>query len=323
MIITKTPLRISLLGGNTDFPAYFNVYGGAVLTVAINKYVYCIVKKRFDNEIWINYSIKEKVKHVDQVKHDLVREAMKLVGVTEGIEITFLSDIPSEGSGLGSSSAVVVGLLNALHAYRNESVTQWQLAQEACRIELEILKKPIGVQDQYAVAIGGCKKFKFKKSSLFGKKGAIEYVSLNDHFQTYLQDKLILFYTGKTRKADKILSKMKLNKKILDKNKDLVDEGIKGLQKYRGWGFALTLHKYWDLKKKLNKAVSNRQINRLYSKALRNGALGGKIVGAGGGGFLLLVVPSQDRKRLTLALGLKELEFSISRHGSQIVFSDE
>jgi len=155
MIITKTPLRISLLGGNTDFPRYFKKYGGAVLTATINKYIYCIVNKRFDKQIWINYSIKEIVDSVDDIKHDLVREAMKLTGVTEGVEITFISDIPSEGSGLGSSSAVTVGVLNALHAFKGKKVDSDQLAQEACHIELRILKKPIGIQDQYAIAHGG------------------------------------------------------------------------------------------------------------------------------------------------------------------------
>ena len=146
MIITATPLRISLLGGNTDIPRYFKKYGGAVLTTTIDKYIYCIIKERFDKEIWINYSIKEKVTDVKDIKHDLVREAMKLVGVKDSVEITFLSDIPSEGSGLGSSSAVVVGVLNALHNYKGESVTARQLAEEACRIEVDILKKPIGYQ---------------------------------------------------------------------------------------------------------------------------------------------------------------------------------
>src|SRR3990167_4837248 len=152
MIITATPLRISLLGGNTDFPKYFKKYGGAVLTATIDKYVYCIVKERFDDLIYINYSIKEKVSKVEDIKHDLVREAMKLVGVDKGIEITFLSDIPSEGSGLGSSSTVTVGVLNALHQFKGESVPARQLAEEACKIEVDILKKPIGYQDQYAVA---------------------------------------------------------------------------------------------------------------------------------------------------------------------------
>src|SRR3990167_8138579 len=170
MIITQTPLRISLLGGNTDFPKYFRKHGGAVLTTTIDKYIYCIIKKRFDDEIWVNYSKKEKVRNVQEIKHDLVREAMKLVGITKGVEITFLSDIPSEGSGLGSSSAVVVGVLNALHQFKGESVSAWKLAEEACYIEVDILKKPIGYQDQFAVAYGGFNLIEFNSDNSFRVK---------------------------------------------------------------------------------------------------------------------------------------------------------
>jgi len=155
MIITQTPLRISFLGGNTDFPEYYKKHGGSVLTTSIDKYIYCIVNKRFDNEIWIDYSIKERVMDIKKIKHDLVREALKIVEITGGIEISFLSDIPSEGSGLGSSSAVAVGVLNALYHYKGKQVTNAQLASEACRIEVDILKRPIGVQDQIITAYGG------------------------------------------------------------------------------------------------------------------------------------------------------------------------
>src|SRR3990167_2713018 len=188
MIITATPLRLALLGGNTDFPGYFRKYGGAGLTATIDKYIYCIVAKRFDREIRINYSIKEIIHDVKDIKHDLVREAMKLVGVKDSIEITFLSDIPSEGSGLGSSSAVVIGVLNALHNFKGESVTAGQLAEEACRIEVDILKKPIGYQDQYAVAFGGCNLIEY------GKKITLRPFELN-------KECLMLFYTGITRKT--------------------------------------------------------------------------------------------------------------------------
>lgn len=300
MIITKTPLRISLLGGNSDMPGYFKKYGGAVLTTTIDKYVYCIVKERFDKEIRVNYSIKEIVTNIKDIKHDLVREAMKLVGVTEGVEITFLSDIPSEGSGLGSSSAVVVGLLNALHHYKNEPVTARQLAEEACHIEVDVLKKSIGYQDQYAVAFGG------SNLILFSKKITITKDFSTDH------SNLMLFYTGITRNADKILSKMKLNKRILDKNKALVFS-TKPLEK--------SMNEYWELKKKLNPLVTTPYLNKLYKKAIDLGADAGKIVGAGGGGFLLLSVKPGNQDYLRDNLGLQELKFNISKYGSQIIFS--
>ena len=300
MIITKTPLRISLLGGNTDFPKYFKRYGGAVLTTTIDKYVYCIVKERFDKQIWINYSKKEIVNNVVDIKHGLVREAMKLTGVTEGVEITFLSDIPSQGSGLGSSSAVTVGLLNALHNYKGKSVTARQLAEEACHIEVDILKSPIGYQDQYAVAFGGF--------------NLIEFGRWIDVTQRELIDpeEMMLFYTEMQRDSNSILSKMKLNKKILDQNKELVRQA-------KSFPIGVLLNKYWDLKKKLNKYVTNPKIDQMYEQALEAGASGGKIVGAGGGGFLLLSVPTEKQAGIR-QLGWRELKFNLSKYGSKVIF---
>lgn len=304
MIITKTPLRISLLGGNTDFPKYFDKYGGAVLTTTIDKYVYCIIKERFDDQIWLNWSIKEKVTNVNRLKHELVREAMKLVGVMKGVEITFLSDIPAEGSGLGSSSAVTVGVLNALHTYKGESVTARQLAEEACEIEINILKKPIGYQDQYAVAFGGFNLIEFTKHG-------VEIFPIIG----FDSDDLLLFYTGITRKANKVLSKMVLDKKILDKNKELVYKVPTG-------ALGASLHTYWGLKKMLNKWVTNKEIDKMYFKALAAGATGGKIVGAGAGGFLLLEAKGSYGSYVRAILkDYRELKFNFSKYGSQVIFN--
>ncbi len=305
MIVTQTPLRLSILGGNTDFPEYFLEHGGACLTASIDKYVYCIVKERFDDQIWINYSVKEIVNNVNEIKHDLVREALRLVGVTKGIEITFLSDIPSNGSGLGSSSAVTVGLLNALHQYQGESVGARQLAEEACRIEVDILKKPIGYQDQYAVAFGGFNLIEFGKS-------------INIRPLEFTSDSLMLFYTGIQRKSEEVLSKMKLDKEILDQNKELALNfvGTPGSE-----FLGTMLDTYWRLKKKLNSSVTNREIDLMYDRAMSIGALGGKIVGAGGGGFLLLIVPPDRKDPMRKALGLRELPFNFSRDGSKIIFN--
>lgn len=307
MIITQTPLRISLLGGNTDFPAYFKKYGGACLTTTIDKYVYCIIKKRFDEEIWINYSKKEKVMWIADIKHDLVREALNLIGVEGGVEITFLSDIPSEGSGLASSSAILVGLLNALHTYKGENVNSRQLAEEACKIEVDILKKPVGYQDQYAVAYGGFNLIEFGKE--------IKVTTLDPE---ELSDSFMLLYTGITRKAEKILSKMKLNKKILDKIKGEVYQKMDHITDPIILGDLLD--RYWAFKILLNKRVTNKFINTMYYKALDLGALGGKIVGAGGGGFLLLVVPEEKKKDIR-GLGFRELRFNLSRYGSRVIFN--
>jgi len=307
VIISQTPLRLSLLGGNTDFPSYFKKHGGAVLTTTIDKYIYCIVKERFDDMIYINYSIKEKVTKVADIKHPLVREAMRLVGVHKGIEITFLSDIPSEGSGLGSSSAVTVGVLNALHQYKGESVTQRQLAEEACRIEVDILKNPIGYQDQYAVAFGGFNLIEFGKE-----------ITLKPLDPEELSDFLMLLYTGKTRKADKILSKMKLNVDILDKIKGEVYQKLDHITDPVILGDLLD--RYWAFKRILNKHVTNKQIDDMYMKTLKVGALGGKIVGAGGGGFLLVAVLPENKQDIR-GLGYRELPFNFSRFGSQVIFS--
>lgn len=306
MIITKTPLRISFLGGNTDFPAYFKKYGGACLTATIDKYIYCIVKKRFDDEIWINYSIKEKVKKVSEVKHKLVREALRLTGVHRGIEITFLSDIPSEGSGLGSSSAVVIGVLNALHNYKGESVTARQLAQEACQIEIDILKHPIGIQDQYAIAFGGFNLIEFTD------KITVKPIDPNN-----LDDSLMLLYTGLTRDSNKVLSKMKLNIKILNEIKHQVYHKLDTITDPLIMG--QMMDRYWGLKKKLNKYVSNKKIDEMYSNTMVGGQ-GGKIVGAGAGGFLLIAVFPQDKEEIR-KLGYRELPFKFSRFGSQVIFN--
>jgi D-glycero-alpha-D-manno-heptose-7-phosphate kinase len=309
MIITQTPLRISLLGGNTDFPKYFKKHGGAVLTATIDKYIYCIVKERFDDKIYINYSEKEKVGKVSEIKHDLVREAMKLVGVDKSIEITFLSDIPSEGSGLGSSSAVVIGLLNALHAFKGESVSAGQLAKEACKIEIDILKHPIGWQDQYAIAYGGFNLIEFLKN----EPPFVMSVEAED-----LSDSLMLFYTGKTRSADKILAKMKLNTKILDKIKEEVYKKLDHITDPVILGDLLD--RYWAFKRMLNKSVSTPEIDKMYMKMLHAGALGGKIVGAGGGGFLLVATLPENKRELR-ALGYRELAFKFSKFGSRVIFN--
>lgn len=311
MIISKTPLRISLLGGNTDFPKYFKKNGGLCITTTIDKYVYCILKKRFDKEIWINYSEKEKVIKVDDIKHDLVRESMKLVGVTEGVEITFLSDIPSQGSGLGSSSAITIGLLNVLHHYKNESPSQIQLAEECCKIERNILKNPIGMQDQFAIAVGGSNVIKFFDNN-------VKIFKLDINFEK----NMMLFYTGKTRNANKILSQMKLDKKLLDNIKLLAQLGVIASDDF--YAFSTLLNSYWRIKKKLNKAVSDSFIDKMYEKAIKLGATGGKIIGAGGGGFLLLLVPMEKKeyvKRNMEISGFKELPFRLSNYGSEIIFN--
>ena len=207
MIISKTPLRISFVGGGSDLKDFDHNSNGKVISCTIDKYIFVILKKRFDKRIYVNYSRKEIVDRIDQIEHDLVREAMKLTGVTDSIEITTLADIPSEGSGLGSSSTVTVGLLHALYAYRNQIVTKDRLAYEACKIEIDILNKPIGRQDQYASAFGNVNKITFKNDETV----KVENLCLCDEQIRKFGSNILLFYTGKTRKADTILSEQKKN----------------------------------------------------------------------------------------------------------------
>jgi D-glycero-alpha-D-manno-heptose-7-phosphate kinase len=322
LIITQTPLRISLAGGGTDFPDFFQQHGGCVVSTAIDKYVYCIVKERFDEKIYVNWTKKEIVESVDQIEHELVREAMRKVGVTKGIEISFLSDIPAEGSGLGSSSSVTVGVLHALYHQVGANPTVEQLAREACEIEIEILGKPIGVQDQYIAAYGGLRYFEF------GPGSKVQVTSL-EATRTALEDldnMLMLFYTGKTRQASTILQQQKSNisqsVEILQQMKQQSREVRQLVEAGTIEGLGAVLHQGWEAKRKLAQGVSSGELDEIYDRAVKAGALGGKISGAGGGGFFLLCVPSDKRQAVRHALAnLREMPFRLERGGSRVVFN--
>jgi D-glycero-alpha-D-manno-heptose-7-phosphate kinase len=323
MIITQTPLRISFAGGGTDYYQTFVEHGGAVCSSAIDKFVYCIVKERFDDKIYVNWSKKEIVDSVDQIEHDLVREAMKKVGVEKAIEISFLSDIPAEGSGLGSSSSVTVGVLHALYAFVGETPTAEQLAREACEIEVERLGKPMGVQDQYIAAYGGLRYFEFGP----GRQVKTHRVNISRADLEDLDNMLMLFFTGKTRKADPILAKQQAN---LTKNLDTLREMTRQAAEVRRLleagdiaGLGAMLHRSWEAKRKLTDgATSNPELDEMYERAVKAGALGGKISGIGGGGFFLLCVPSEKRAAVRKALSdLREMPFRLERGGSRIVLN--
>ncbi|KKQ80630.1 MAG: hypothetical protein UT01_C0008G0002 [Candidatus Daviesbacteria bacterium GW2011_GWA1_38_7] len=322
MIITQTPLRLSFFGGNTDFPDYYLKHGGCVLTTAIDKYIYCIVTQRFDKKIYINYSKKEIVNSVDEIEHELVREALKKTGVENGVEITFLADIPSEGSGLGSSSSVLVGVLNALHHFIGETPSARQLAEEAVDIEVNILKKPIGVQDQYIAAFGGLRFIEFHPSN----QVRAERIELTNGIIHDINNQLMLFFTGKTRKSSSVLTKVKSslvqNEDLLYQTKLLTKKGYQLIKKHDLSNLGSLLDEGWRLKISLSDGITNAEINSMYQKAREAGALGGKIAGAGGGGFLLLVVPSDKRSRVRKALGkFQELPFRLEIDGSKVIFS--
>lgn len=322
MIITQTPLRISFAGGGTDFLEFFKKHGGCVVSSATDKYIYTIVKRRFDDKIYINYSKKEIVDSVDEIQHELVREAMKKTGVKDGIEISFLADIPSAGSGLGSSSSVTVGVLNALYHYRGVTPPAEKLAEEACEIEIDVLGKPIGVQDQYIAAFGGLRFFDFQKD------GSVVPVALNtnDSLREDLDSHLMLFFTGRTRKSETILSEQRENiedrEKILCQMADQARQLKEALEAGDYYAVGRVMREGWELKKKLASKISNPDLDRWYQKALDAGAVGGKISGAGGGGFFLLFVPPDKRQKVRQALSdLQEMPFHLERAGSRVIFN--
>jgi D-glycero-alpha-D-manno-heptose-7-phosphate kinase len=323
MIITQTPLRVSLAGGGTDFEDFYSLEGGCVISSAIDKYIYVIVKERFDDMIYINYSRKEIVDRVEDIQHDLVREVMKKTGVTKGVEITTLADVPSEGTGLGSSSSVTVGLLNALYIYQGEQMTQETLASEACEIEIDRIKKPIGKQDQYIAAYGNLRFFRFEKDGHV----KIEKMNIPESTRRRLSSNLLLFYTNRTRSADTLLVEQKNN---LKENIEYLREIKKYVEVLKEILLAneldevgRVLHETWILKKQLANNISDKELDKIYETALQSGALGGKLTGAGGGGFFLFYCPREHQDSLRTALHkLQELRFHFEIDGSKAIFNN-
>jgi D-glycero-alpha-D-manno-heptose-7-phosphate kinase len=324
MIIIQTPFRVSFAGGGTDFPDYYRTHGGCAVTTAIDKFVYCIVKKRFDEKIFVNYSRKEIVDTVDEIQHELVREAMRKVGVEKGVEISFLADIAAEGSGLGSSSSVTVSVLHALYTLIRESPSAEQLAREACEIELEILGKPIGVQDQYIAAYGGFRRLTFGP----GDKIQIEKVDAPRGSLDDLESSMMMFFTGRTRKAASILTEQKsgisTNLQMLGKIAGFADEAFKFIHQGAVESLGALLDESWRIKRSLAKAISDPELDSIYERAMQAGALGGKILGAGGGGFFLFCVPSGRRQAVRDALSeLWQLPFRFEQGGSRVLLNVE
>jgi D-glycero-alpha-D-manno-heptose-7-phosphate kinase len=322
MIITRTPLRISLAGGGTDFPEFYRAEGGAVLSTAIDKFVYVIVKERFDDQIYVGYSRKEICRCADEIQHDLVREAMRKSGVTCGVEISMMADIPSEGSGLGSSSSLTVGLLNALYLHQGITCPAEQLAREACEIEIDVLGRPIGKQDQYIAAYGGTRLFRFHRDD----RVTNERLPLDEARREQIGNQLMLFFTGITRQASGILQEQRDNIwRRLDVLRAMQDQ-VPHIRQCCMEGclddLGAVMDAGWRYKRQLAGPISNSFIDDMYERALAAGATGGKIAGAGGGGFLLLHCPlaRQEAVRAQLS-GLRELHFRFERDGSKAIFN--
>jgi D-glycero-alpha-D-manno-heptose-7-phosphate kinase len=299
MIITRTPLRISFFGGGSDFKSFYEKYGGAVLSTTINKYIYVIVNPNPD-------------KSINNVDNEIIRTCMKYTGITKGIGIAIMSDVPA-GAGLGGSSALTVGVLNALHAFKGEKITAKQLAQEACHIEIDILKSPIGVQDQYAAAYGGLRLYRFSKDGVTNEKLSVKRIIYN----------LVMFYTGVTRKANKIL---KVQNKNVSQNTEVLeilrDFALNSIGTIGKAGFGTMLDQNWQWKKKMANSISNPQIDKWYDKALKAGATGGKLLGAGGGGYFLFYCPTGVKEKVRRALKLEKFEFKLETEGSRIIYAD-
>ena len=322
MIVTQTPLRIGLLGGGTDLPGYYTEHGGRVLNCAIDKYIYVIVKERFDEAIYLNYSRKEIVSQVEDLEHELVREAMLMTGVTRGVEITTLADIPSEGSGLGSSSAVTVGLLHALLAYQGRQVSAEELAEWACTIEIERCGKPIGKQDQYIAAVGGVRDIHFGP----GDQVVAHDLDLSTAGRRALQQQIMMFYTGITRSANNILAEQNANIEAtlpqLDLLRNLAGFAADRLRSGDVDALGPAIRESWEAKRKLASGVSNDQIDEAVSTALDAGATGVKLTGAGGGGFLLVICPVERQRAVRQSLAhMREFPIKLDRLGSRVVFN--
>jgi D-glycero-alpha-D-manno-heptose-7-phosphate kinase len=322
MIITRTPFRVSFAGGGSDLRDFYHSNGyGAVLSATIKKYMYIIIHPYFHDKIRIKYSVTEDVDSVDSIKHPIVKECLKRVKVDRGVEIASIADIPS-GTGLGSSSAFTVGLLNALYAYKGVAVPRERLAREACEIEIDVLKEPIGKQDQYASAYGNINYIRFNRD----ESVEVSPLLLTDSARLELEKKLCLCYMGGSRKSGEILCEQRRNMSDGDKIRnlksmvDLAGDLRDGLLKNELAKMGQLLHKGWLLKKELAVGITNPELDDVYQRSMNCGATGGKLLGAGGNGFMLFYV--NDVEKFGIDMGRQMLPFQLDREGSKVIFFD-
>jgi D-glycero-alpha-D-manno-heptose-7-phosphate kinase len=324
VIVTQTPLRFSLVGGGSDLPAFYRERGGEVLATSINKYVYITVNERFDESVRVSYSKTEEVANSASVEHPIVKASLEKLNIAGGIEITSIADIPSRGSGLGSSSAFSVGLLHALHAYQGRYRSKQELAAEACEVEIGMLKEPIGKQDQYSTALGGLNLIRFNSDDTV----EIEPVALRPEILDTIQKSMVMFHTGISRSASAVLrqqndsmasdrtkldtlSKMVgmvavLRKEIMDGNVHAVGD---------------VLHESWQLKRSITSAISTDHIDDAYARARNAGARGGKLLGAGGGGFMVFYADPERHEAIKMALAdMRHVPFAFEHLGTRVAF---
>jgi D-glycero-alpha-D-manno-heptose-7-phosphate kinase len=323
MIISRTPLRMSLVGGGSDLPGFYRRHGGAVVSTTINQYVYVNVNKKFDSGIRVAYSKTEEVTSVDMIEHRIVKCAMQVLNLAGGVEITTISDIPSRGTGLGSSSSFAVGLLNALAAFQGRHMSSDDLGSLSCRIEIDLCRDPIGKQDQYAAAFGGFNLIEFRPDDSV----LVSPIIMSSYARTELEKRFLVFYTGMTRSASDILteqarvtaedgSKQDALKRMVQLTYRLRDE----LQQGNVASVGEILDQNWKLKTSLASNVTTEQVDDWYRAAKKSGAIGGKLLGAGGGGFMLLYADEDRHEAIKHALPLRCMSFKFEPLGSRIIF---
>ena len=325
MILSRAPVRITLGGGGTDLKSYYSKYGGFVITAAVDRYCSILASKRFYDSIRLSYSQMEIRDNVDQIEHRIFREALKFTGIEKGVELHSVSDVPAN-SGLGSSSSFTVALLNALHAYKREFITQKQLAEEACYIEIDVLREPIGKQDQYIAAFGDITCLTFEKNG----ETIVEPLRISDEALDQLESNLVFFFTGKERSSSEILSEQDEKSKVDDPKvtqnlhqiKEIGLQTRKHLERGDVNALGELFHAHWEIKKKRSQKMSDPFIDECYEVARKNGAIGGKIIGAGGGGFFMFYCNNSDKPKLSHAMkeiGLKPVRFHFDFEGAKIL----
>lgn len=321
MIITRTPFRMSFAGGGSDIASFYEKHGGCVLSTTINKYMYISVHPSFElKETVLKYSQTEVVNDIDEIEHKYFKEVLNLLRIS-GVEISSTADVPA-GTGLGSSSSFTVGLLHALYSYKGKFVSKEKLAAKACEIEIDRLKNPIGKQDQYAAAYGGLSFYQFNKDgSVF-----VEPVIMRSELYSQLERNLMMFYTGELHSASAILKEQSVNITSGDKEAnqlkmcDLARELREELQHNNIDAMGEILNEGWNLKRTLANGISSPEIDEYYEIAMKHGAIGGKLLGAGGGGFLLFYVPENRQQEVRMAIGLQQMPFSFDYQGSAVIY---
>ncbi len=324
MIISRTPLRMSFVGGGSDLPDFYRKHGGAVLSTAIDKYVYVTVNSKFDDGVRVSYSQTEEVATASQIEHPLVRHGLGIMGIKGGVEITTVADIPSKGTGLGSSSSFTISLLNALGAFKGRYMSSETLAAESSRIEIDLCGEPIGKQDQYAAAYGGFNLIEFKKDDSV----SVEPLLIPAALKNQLESSILVFYTGSTRSASKILAEQTQQLRADLSKEDALRRMVAltyqlrdGLHDGKIESFGEILHENWELKKSLATSISNPEIDGWYDAARAAGAVGGKILGAGAGGFLMFFADPSRHDRITGALSpLRRIPMKFEPLGSRVIF---